>query len=345
MQIVVTSASWVDLGPAPLNVMPQGSVYLYQGSAAPSSLLAATLIGGDNLAAAPSMAFYGTAHVFAIAPPAAEEAQIEADAIVVPPAASLTFPSSIAVTWSAQSVAVNNWPTSLAVNWSGQSVAVSNFPATQPVSVASLPALAAGANVIGAVTQSGGPWSVSWSGQSVAATQSGTWNIGSITTLPSLPAGANTIGAVTSIAALITAAPTVTQNSAYASGNCVGALSTIASGLGANGAATLVAALVNFKSAQTAQIDLIVFNANPTNTMFADKAAYSLNAADVNKVVAVVPLTSVESHGTPTTLFAQGVSDVIQADGSGNVYVLAVTRGTPTFSSTSDVEILLKTVK
>jgi len=84
----------------------------------------------------------------------------------------------------------------LAVNWSGQSVAVSNFPATQAVSIASLPALAAGANVIGGVTQSGGPWTVSWSGQSVAATQSGTWNIGSVASLPALAAGSNTIGNV-----------------------------------------------------------------------------------------------------------------------------------------------------
>lgn len=77
-------------------------------------------------------------------------------------------------------------------------------------------ALPAGANVIGAVTQSGA-WSVSISGTptvtvgnasipvtdnggsltvdgTVAATQSGTWNIGSITTLPSLAAGTNAIG-------------------------------------------------------------------------------------------------------------------------------------------------------
>jgi hypothetical protein len=85
----------------------------------------------------------------------------------------------------------------LAVNWSGQSVAVSNLPATQAVSMASLPALAAGSNIIGAVAQSGGPWTVSWSGQSVAATQSGTWNVGSVASLPALASGSNTIGAVT----------------------------------------------------------------------------------------------------------------------------------------------------
>ncbi len=56
---------------------------------------------------------------------------------------------------------------------------------TQPVSLASLPALASGSNVIGAVTQSGGPWTVSWSGQSV-----------SVSSLPALASGSNTVGKV-----------------------------------------------------------------------------------------------------------------------------------------------------
>ena len=59
-------------------------------------------------------------------------------------------------------------------------------------------ALPTGANVIGAVTQSG-TWNVGLStGSNVigAVTQSGTWNIGSITTLPSIPAGTNAIGVV-----------------------------------------------------------------------------------------------------------------------------------------------------
>lgn len=61
--------------------------------------------------------------------------------------------------------------------------------------------LQAGGNVIGAVTQSGGPWSVSGSVSitgsvtvtgTVAATQSGAWNIGNVTGTVSLPTGAAT---------------------------------------------------------------------------------------------------------------------------------------------------------
>lgn len=67
-------------------------------------------------------------------------------------------------------------PVVIASNQSAVPVSGTFFQTTQPVSIATLPALATGANVIGAVTQSG------------------TWNIGSITTLPALPAGTNTIG-------------------------------------------------------------------------------------------------------------------------------------------------------
>jgi hypothetical protein len=81
----------------------------------------------------------------------------------------------------------------------GGSIGNASFGAVQSgawiVDVTSLPALPAGSNVIGGVTQSGGPWSVSWSGQSVAATQSGAWSV-SISGAVTLGAGAATIGAV-----------------------------------------------------------------------------------------------------------------------------------------------------
>ncbi len=88
MQTTVTSTSWVDLGPAPISVAPiqDGDVYLYQGSASPSSYLLGVRIGPSPQAAAPSTAFYGSAHVFAIAPPGAAFAVfLEVDEIVPPP--------------------------------------------------------------------------------------------------------------------------------------------------------------------------------------------------------------------------------------------------------------------
>src|SRR5208283_4739898 len=62
---------------------------------------------------------------------------------------------------------------------------------TQPVSLVSLPALATGGNVIGAVTQSAGPWTVS------------------LSSLPALATGGNVIGAVTQSAGPWTVSGTV----------------------------------------------------------------------------------------------------------------------------------------
>ena len=100
---------------------------------------------------------------------------------------TFTWPGSAAVT------AYGTAPTGTVP---GVNAAVTNLPgswavtgtfwqATQPVSLASLPALASGSNVIGGVTQSGGPWAVSWSGQSVG-----------VSSLPALATGANVVGGV-----------------------------------------------------------------------------------------------------------------------------------------------------
>ena len=68
------------------------------------------------------------------------------------------------------------------------SVAVTGtfYQATQPVSLATIPVLPAGSNVIGGVTQSG------------------TWNIGSISTLPALATGSNAIGSITNTSFAVT---------------------------------------------------------------------------------------------------------------------------------------------
>ena len=97
-------------------------------------------------------------------------------------AMAASSPVVIASNQSAVPVSGTFWqatqPVSGTVTVGNASLAVTGtfWQATQPVSLASLPSLATGSNVIGAVTQSG------------------TWNIGSIATLPALAAGSNTIG-------------------------------------------------------------------------------------------------------------------------------------------------------
>jgi len=71
-QVAVTSSAWVDLGPAPISVMPiqGGDVYLLQAASAPSSLstTGASLIGPYTTDASNTQTFQGTNHVYALQP-------------------------------------------------------------------------------------------------------------------------------------------------------------------------------------------------------------------------------------------------------------------------------------
>ena len=147
-----------------------------------------------------------------------------------------------------------------------------------------------------------------------------------------------------SASGIFSVTPTV-QAAAYANGNVIGGLQTIATGLGPNGTATLTDVIIDLKSTQTQEIDVLIFNANPSNSTFTDKAALAVNTADAFKTFAPIQVTQYVSLGTPTAMFANAISTTIQADSSGNIYVLPVARGAITFASTSDVQITLKAVK
>jgi hypothetical protein len=102
------------------------------------------------------------------------------------------------------------------------------------VNVKQLPSLPAGANVIGGVTQSGGPWSVSWTGQSV-----------SISGNPVLGAGSSTIGAVGVNNHPVGAASLATAQAASIG---TSATSIVAARTGAIGTGRIAATLYNYGS-------------------------------------------------------------------------------------------------
>lgn len=152
-------------------------------------------------------------------------------------------------------------------------------------------------------------------------------------------------GPVTSAANIIAVPLTVTASSAYSAGNAVGGLTAIATGLDQSRTVILTDVVVDVKSTQTGEIDLIFFNAWPSSTTVTDKSAIAVNAADSAKVQGVVALTSYISLGTPTAYYANGLSTCLSVDPIGTLWMAAVTRGTPTFTATSDVTVILKVVQ
>lgn len=136
---------------------------------------------------------------------------------------------------------------------------------------------------------------------------------------------------------IVTNALTVTAG-AYAANDSLGGLQTLSS-VGTNGG-YLQSVSITSTSGVTSEIDLFIFNANPSASTCTNDAAFALAAADVGKLLPGSPIavTSSFAAGTPTVRVAQNLAIPFAAT---TLYVCYVTRGTPTFSATTDTSVQL----
>lgn len=165
------------------------------------------------------------------------------------------------------------------------------------------------------------------------------------------PAGELHIGEIASNQIKVQVAQTVTASSAYASGNAIGGLMTVAGAarvsgaLGAAGTGGIVAGLtMNSKSLQTTQVDIFLFDANPAGSTCTDKTAFSLATADFDKVIGVITIPGTPANGAgwyAGTVGSTGVATYYPAtydlSSATSIFACAVTRGTPTYTATTDV--------
>lgn len=154
-----------------------------------------------------------------------------------------------------------------------------NLGANNDVTIASLPALAAGTNNIGDVDV-----------LTLPALSAGTNNIGDVDvlTLPAIPAGTNLIGAVNlrPHAATVTAASSglTTAATAYTAGDTVGAIRTASSCARVSGGTGIIRGIyVHDKNDVTSLLTVFIFRA--TVTLAADNAAWSVSDADMDSLV------------------------------------------------------------
>ena len=136
----------------------------------------------------------------------------------------------------------------------------------------------------------------------------------------------------------ISATPTLTASSAYASGNCGGGLLTFANA--ARVSSGLVGkVVVASKSARTEMMDLVLLDANPTSTTVTDKSAVALAVADSTKVIGTINLLNWTNTGTTANCTVSGVGLPFKIPSGTTLYGILVMRGAPTFTSTSDLTI------
>lgn len=134
--------------------------------------------------------------------------------------------------------------------------------------------------------------------------------------------------------------PTVT-NGAYGPGDIVGALLDFGNCARANDETFIItSAVVALKAAVTSTLRLVLFNADPTSTTKTDNAAYSLNAADVFKVIDDLTGFTLADHGTPNTYVLRGLSIACKpVSGARNIFGLLIDGTGFTLTSTSDVQV------
>jgi hypothetical protein len=158
--------------------------------------------------------------------------------------------------------------------------------------------------------------------------------------------GSNAIGNNGANTTEVCVAPTVTASSAYTAGNEVGGLMTFAAAVNATGSGKVVSTRIDMKSVQTAEFDLFLFVANPSNSTWTDKSAPAINVADeVNVLAPIRHTTNSSGLGTHTVYGQDGIWKDFKLASGTSLYGILVTPGTPTFASTSDVQVCVTVEK
>jgi hypothetical protein len=132
----------------------------------------------------------------------------------------------------------------------------------------------------------------------------------------------------------------VTISSAYTAGNEVGGLVTFPNAVHSNIlTAVLESVRLTSKSVQTAEFDITPFTAQPVASTWTDKSAPSITGADILLAMPPIKLTNNFSGlGTHTTYGQDAIGRVITLAAS-SFYAIVTTPGTPTFASTSDLQL------
>lgn len=138
--------------------------------------------------------------------------------------------------------------------------------------------------------------------------------------------------------------PTVDTAGAYAAGDCIGGKLTFSSAANRSGGGGVIrSVIVTDLADQKADIDLLLFDSDPSNGTYTDQAAVDVDDADIVKVIGQISVATAnyKSFADSAAAALAGVDAAFQLSGSANLYGLLVCRGTPTYVSTSDLTIRL----
>lgn len=143
---------------------------------------------------------------------------------------------------------------------------------------------------------------------------------------------------------ITTVQQTVTAISAYSSGNAVGGKITLASLLpaGSEYNCAITDIVLIDKAANVVPYELVFFDSDLAGTV-TDKTAFAVAAADLLKCIGHLSLGGLVSYGANGGIIT--LSNIYKrlVPLSASAYAVLVTRGAPTYASTSDVLLRITT--
>lgn len=157
-----------------------------------------------------------------------------------------------------------------------------------------------------------------------------------------LLAGENHIGEVAGAGKGVKVAFTVSTSPAYTAGDSIGGKITIANAVRVSGGVSILASIeILDRANQKPTGTILIYDADPAAATLTDNAAV-VNSTDDLKVVAAIPVASADYTTINSKAYANlsGLSRVVQANGSTSLYASFTTTSTPTFTATTDIQIV-----
>lgn len=141
----------------------------------------------------------------------------------------------------------------------------------------------------------------------------------------------------------INATPTI-DTAIYASGDLVGGKLTFAGAAKEGvGSGTIHTVVISDLDKESANVDLVIFNSDPTGTTFTNNAAFDIADADLPKVACVISITTHATFNDNGVSYANGTNCVFEiADAATpTLYGALVVRATPTYTTAADITVRL----
>ena len=139
---------------------------------------------------------------------------------------------------------------------------------------------------------------------------------------------------------VLTVAQTVTAT-AYEALDLVGGKITLAGAIRSGTTSGMIQAIeITDLAAQSGNYDVVFFTSDPSSTTFTDEAALDIADADLPKVVCATSVSTTAVFNDNGLSYASGIGCPFELlNGATTLYAAIIARSTPTFASTSDVQI------